>query len=93
MTTATVTTDDHLREAAIKRLKEKREFRTHLFIYLVVNAMLIGIWATTSGGYFWPIFPLLGWGVGIAGHAWEAYGRSEPSEMEIRHEMNVLSRH
>jgi hypothetical protein len=27
--------------------------------------MLIVIWATTGAGYFWPIWPLLGWGVGL----------------------------
>ena len=29
--------------------------------------MLIVIWATTGAGYFWPIWPILGWGVGLIG--------------------------
>src|SRR4051812_49444519 len=43
--------------------------RIHLTVYIIVNAMLIGIWAASGGGYFWPIWPILGWGMGIAGHA------------------------
>src|SRR5687767_15211003 len=37
--------------------------RVHLTIYLVVNAMLIGIWAAAGAGYFWPVWPILGWGI------------------------------
>jgi class 3 adenylate cyclase len=43
--------------------------RIHLTVYLVVNAMLIGIWAASGGGYFWPIWPILGWGIGVGCHA------------------------
>jgi hypothetical protein len=43
--------------------------RTHLAIYVAVNVMLIGIWAASGGGYFWPIWPMLGWGIGVGCHA------------------------
>ena len=43
--------------------------RVHLTTYLVVNAMLIAIWAAAGGGYFWPIWPILGWGIGVGCHA------------------------
>src|SRR4051812_1805493 len=43
-------------------------FRIHLSIYVVVNVMLIGIWAASGGGYFWPIWPILGWGIGVGCH-------------------------
>jgi hypothetical protein len=35
--------------------------------FVAVNLMLIVIWAATGGGYFWPIWPLLGWGLGLIG--------------------------
>ncbi|MEA2448980.1 MAG: eukaryotic-like serine/threonine-protein kinase [Thermoleophilaceae bacterium] len=38
-------------------------------IYLAVNALLIGIWAAAGGGYFWPVWSILGWGIGVVGHA------------------------
>jgi class 3 adenylate cyclase len=43
--------------------------RIHLAVYIVVNLMLIGIWAASGGGYFWPVWPLLGWGIGVGCHA------------------------
>jgi Domain of unknown function (DUF1707) len=30
--------------------------------YIGVSVMLVGIWALTGMGYFWPIWPILGWG-------------------------------
>jgi hypothetical protein len=81
--------DDQVRrDEAIKRLKAKREFWSHLVAYLVVNAMLVGIWAVTGRGYFWPVWPLLGWGVGLILHAWETFFRRPISEEEIRREMD-----
>ncbi len=41
-------------------------FRSHLTTYLLVQLLLIGIWAATGAGFFWPVFPALGWGFGVA---------------------------
>jgi class 3 adenylate cyclase len=57
------------------------DLRVHFTIYALVNLMLIGIWAASGGGYFWPIWPMLGWGIGVAMHAapWIAHrGRPAP---------------
>jgi class 3 adenylate cyclase len=43
--------------------------RIHLTTYILVNLMLIGIWAASGAGYFWPIWPILGWGIGVGCHA------------------------
>ena len=43
-------------------------FSDHLRVYLVVSAFLIFIWAMTSRGYFWPMWPMAGWGVAVAIH-------------------------
>ena len=83
-------TDDALREAAVTRLRKKRDFATHVQIYLLVNSFLVVIWAVTSGDYFWPIFPIAGWGIGLAANAWDVYGRKPISEGEIRQEMDRL---
>ena len=49
--------------------EEMQGFRVHFTIYALVNLLLIGIWAASGAGYFWPIWPILGWGFGIAMHA------------------------
>jgi class 3 adenylate cyclase len=46
-----------------------QDLRTHLTFYALVNLFLIGIWAASGGGYFWPIWPMLGWGFAVAAHA------------------------
>ena len=75
---------------AIARLKEKRDFGVHLFVYLVVNSFLIGIWAFTGGGFFWPAFPLGLWGIGLVLNAWDVYWRKPLSEDRIRQEMERI---
>lgn len=63
-----MTAPEDLRGAAIKRLGARREFRLHLTVYVLVNTLLIVIWAATGAGYFWPIWPIAGWGIGLASH-------------------------
>ena len=79
---------DERRAAAVARLAGKRDFRNHAFIYCAVNALLVVIWAATGAGYFWPIWPIGGWGIGLAAHAWSVYGERPISEAEILDEMN-----
>src|SRR3954454_10907646 len=66
--------------------------RIHFTTYLLVNLLLIGIWAASGGGYFWPIWPILGWGIGVACHAaplvaLRGGGRREPRAIESSREV------
>ena len=38
------------------------------------------IWAITDAGVFWPVFPMVGWGIGLAMNAWDVYVTSGISE-------------
>ena len=82
--------EQDLRDQAIESLKKKRDFRTNLLMYVVVNAFLIGIWAVAGAGFFWPVFVLGGWGIGLIGNAWDVYGRQPISEAEIASETERL---
>ena len=85
------TRDDVLRDRAIKRLKKRRDFHAHLLVYVLVNAFIVAIWALTNvHGFFWPIFPLLGWGIGVVMNAWDVYRPEEFDEDQIRREMDRL---
>lgn len=71
-------------EQITKMAKARVEFKQHLAAYVIVNAMLIGIWGITSnwhfGGHwagFWPVWTLLFWGVGLAFHGVNAYNVGE----------------
>ena len=37
--------------------------RPDLGPYIFVSLMLVGIWAFTWMGYFWPVWPIFGWGI------------------------------
>lgn len=82
-------TDEEIRKLAIKAIKKKREFWTHVVAYCIVNAFLIVLWYINGHGYFWPGWVLGGWGIGLAFNAWDAYGRGTSSitEDEIQREI------
>lgn len=78
---------DDARAAAVKRLKAKRDFKLHVVAYLIINAMLVGIWFLSGKGYFWPAWVMVCWGVGLAFNAWIAYFQRPISESDILREM------
>lgn len=60
---------EELYKLARQRVEEKKRFFSHLATYIVVNAALVLIWTITShGGYPWFVWPLGGWGIGLAFH-------------------------
>ncbi len=79
--------EDTQRELAIKQLKAERAFKTSLVTYVVVNAFMVAIWALGDRGSFWPIWIILGWGIGLVLHAWRTYGQKPITEAAIREEM------
>ena len=80
--------DQERRDAAIKRIKDKRDFKTHAVSYVVVNLFLVGVWAVSGGGYFWPGWVMAGWGIGLVLHGWQTYRGERPiTEEDIQREM------
>jgi hypothetical protein len=82
--------DQGLRERAVERLRKKSEFRAHALSYVLVNGFLVIIWAVTGALFFWPVFIIAGWGIGLAFHAWDVYRRQEYSEEQIQREIQRL---
>jgi hypothetical protein len=62
-----------------KIARQRAEFKKSLYSYIIVNAFLWGIWWFTIGkdagfnGYPWPIWVMLGWGIGLAFQYFKAY--------------------
>jgi hypothetical protein len=93
-------TDEQRRQLTLRRLKAKNEFKVHLVVYAVINTMLVAIWAFTANvftaapgtplEFFWPIFPIFGWGVGVAIHGYTTYRGTVYTEEQIRREMRNL---
>ncbi len=82
-----MTDADERRRAAIKRLEARRGFQIHATVYVAVNLLLIAIWAIMGGGAFWPIWPILGWGIALAIHYWTVFKQRPITEDDIRREM------
>ena len=82
------TREQTARDQAITHLKKRRDFFRHLLVYLLVNAFIVMIWAVTSGhGFFWPIFPIAGWGIGVVMNAWDVFWRHEITDEDVQREM------
>ncbi len=54
--------------------KKRAGFKSHFYTYLTVNGFLWLIWLVTTPAEVrasqtpWPIWPLMGWGIGLALH-------------------------
>ena len=78
-----------LRRRAIKRIEDKRGLAAHVLSYVLVNSMLVVIWYLTGADFFWPILPILGWGIGIVFHVWDVLWPTA-SERKIQEEMERM---
>ncbi len=84
-------TQGGLRDQAVAAVKRKHAFRQMLASYVIVNAFLIVIWAVSGAGYFWPVWVIGGWGLGLAFTAYKAYGPREAiTDDEVAHELTRL---
>jgi hypothetical protein len=79
---------DRERDLARRRVERKSKLRADLVAYVVINAFLVGIWAVSGLGYFWPGWVLAGWGVLLLLDAWDAYVRRPVTEADVERELN-----
>lgn len=84
---------DRKREAVIDRINAKRDFKIHAAVFTVANLVFVLGWLLTGpASYCWPIWPFLGWGLGLSYHAWCVYAPKRPiSEDEIEREMHKVA--
>ncbi|OBH13854.1 DUF1707 domain-containing protein [Mycobacterium sp. E1747] len=61
------------RRRAARAEAARRSVRIHLAGYLAMTVVVLTVWAavaaTTGATYFWPIWPILGAGIGLVSHA------------------------
>ncbi|GEN75632.1 histidine kinase [Chryseobacterium hagamense] len=61
-------------EKAQKRVKEIKSFYGNLISYCLIIPFLIIVNIMTSPGDLWFIYPMLGWGIGLAAHGMGVFG-------------------
>lgn len=79
-----------------KKAKNRAAFKIHLRSYFIVNGGLWIIYFLTAsqswGGHSfpWPIWPMLGWGIGLASHYMSAYGNPDEKKLAEREYEKLL---
>ncbi|GAB3470750.1 2TM domain-containing protein [Polaromonas eurypsychrophila] len=63
---STALVDTGLERLARKRAGAKLGWYIHASVYLGVNLLLVAL--SLASGRHWAVFPLLGWGIGLAVH-------------------------
>lgn len=92
MTTNEPELDASERDFAIGRIKKQRDFQSHLAAFVVVNAAVWVIWATTGSGYPWPAWITGLWAIGLVLNAWDVYVRRPITEAEVQRELDRTHR-
>jgi hypothetical protein len=86
-----------------KKAKHRAAFKMHLRTYSLVIGGLWVIYFLTSGNSFlanwdnwghraypWPVWPMLGWGIGLASHYMSAYGHTNEVDLAKREYEKLL---
>lgn len=87
METTSYQTDNYYK--AQKRVEEIKGFYSHLFSFGLINLGLMILNFISGPGYLWFLFPLVGWGAGVAIHAmytfsWMPFFGADWEEKKIR---------
>ena len=84
-------TEDQLRAQAVVELRKRRELAGHLIAFVMVNTFVVIIWYASGAGFFWPVFPIFAWGIGIVFHVWDVFS-PQPTEAAVRATMDRIAR-
>ncbi len=74
-----------------KVAKKRASFKKHLAAYLLVNGFFWVLWFLKGchndpGGVPWPVWPMFGWGVGLAFNYFQAYHSDKNALAEKEYE-------
>ncbi|HVY97806.1 MAG TPA: 2TM domain-containing protein [Solirubrobacterales bacterium] len=76
------------RKLAIQRLKMKQDFKGIAAGGALAIVVTVVIWALGEGGYFWPVWVMLGVAIALVSQGWKAYGPSNRiTEEDVQREM------
>jgi 2TM domain len=61
-------------ERADERAQSRRDAIAFTLSGPLVTAILVLVWALAGGGYFWPLWPMLGMSIALLVALWRAFG-------------------
>lgn len=71
-------------QVAARKVQRKLKFFNHLILYVVICCVLIAINLLSAPQHIWAIWPILGWGLGLALHAAQIFYVGENSALQQR---------
>lgn len=82
--------DEQLRKVALARIKRRRDFYWHLVTYIVINGLMVFVWAIGPRASFWPMWLMIFWGIALVFHGWYALSRQEVTEADVEAELRRM---
>jgi hypothetical protein len=85
-------TPEDERQAAIERIKARRQLKRNAAVYAAVSVLLLAIWFFTNlnsedGVFFWPVFPIAGLGAALLIEWLKIRGERGITDEDIRQEL------
>lgn len=77
---------------AKKRAADLAGYWSHLSAYLIVIGVLVLVNLITWGGYFWAIWPAMGWGIGLLFHTANTFGPKMDKDWQERKAQEFVAR-
>jgi hypothetical protein len=77
--------------------QRRASFKRHLVVYLILNAFFWVLWYFSGGpsyneGLPWPVWPMLGWGIGLGFHYAGAYMTTGHSSVQNEYDKLMQER-
>ena len=73
---------------AALQIQRWRDFGSQVFAYVIGNIVFVVIWAAQGRGFFWPIYPLLVWGLGLSVQHFSVVIRGQITDEDVRRKLN-----
>jgi 2TM domain len=77
---------DYLQAAL--QMQRWRDFGSQVLAYVIGSIVFIIIWAVQGKGFFWPIYPLLVWGLGVSVQHFTVVIRGQITDEDVRRALN-----
>ena len=70
------------------QIQRWRDFGSQVLAYGIGNVVFIVIWAIQGRGFFWPMYPLLVWGLGLSVQHFTVVIRGQITDEEVRRSLS-----
>ena len=88
--------DPHIRDDSYRRAKKRAAdlagYWSHLSAFVIIIGVLVLVNLITWGGYFWAIWPAMGWGIGLLFHTLNTFGPKMDTDWQERKAREFVAR-